>query len=108
MILAASILGADFGRLDAHTPEALDAGAEGVHVDVLDGHFVPTHSLGGPALQELRAAAAEAGRWVMEACERADSTASDSRAFVSAFMAPPEPNIKARAAARRHENFARG
>ncbi len=52
--------------------------------------------------------AVESARRVIEAFERMDLTARDSRAFVNAFLAPPAPSIKARAAARRHAKFARG
>ncbi len=52
--------------------------------------------------------AVESAQRVIEAFERMDLTVRDSRAFVDAFLAPPTPNIKALAAARRHEKFARG
>ena len=61
MTLAPSVLAADFGRLEADAREALDAGADWLHIDVMDGHFVPNISFGAPVMRGLAALADETG-----------------------------------------------
>jgi ribulose-phosphate 3-epimerase len=52
--LAPSILAADFARLGEQVAEAERAAADRVHVDVMDGHFVPNIAIGAPIVQSLR------------------------------------------------------
>ena len=54
--LAFSILSADFARLAEEMATAASGGGTVVHVDVMDGHFVPNLTIGPPVVKSLRAA----------------------------------------------------
>src|SRR6202161_4307225 len=54
--LAPSILSADFSRLGEQAQAAVDGGATVLHVDIMDGHFVPNLTLGPPVVKSLRKA----------------------------------------------------
>ena len=52
--ISPSVLSADLGRLREQVEQAVTGGAEWIHVDVMDGHFVPNLTFGAPMIRALR------------------------------------------------------
>jgi ribulose-phosphate 3-epimerase len=92
--VAPSILSADFGRLREQVSEVVEAGATIIHVDVMDGHFVPPITMGPLAVEALRELDVELDVHLMiEQPERHIADFAKAGAHTITFHAEATPHV---------------
>jgi ribulose-phosphate 3-epimerase len=111
--VAPSILSADFSRLGSQVGEAMDAGARVIHVDVMDGHFVPPITIGPLVAGSIADQVHDAGGAVdvhlmIEAPERHIEAFAEAGADSITFHAEATPHVNRTLAAIRELNCLAG